>query len=353
MDINIRRLSTYLAWTLPPYYMEPLGKLKFASFLSSATEEKISTDKFKDFVWFSNKDEEYFFNCLDYVLDFWDNWKDYIDSFINLLEEKYYKLKIPDDAKYSLLEIKKNNEEKNKNKDLIKENKNLPDKILIVEDNDWPKIWENFLKEYWIEWVKIVSSQWCTVTKWEEALKLNKHLNNNYNPLVFRVIDRDWFTDEQISIIKNHFETKYNDSLKYNFSILNLNELENIILQSPTYETTKFYEKVNNLKEYIENNFEEKLVTSFLKTAHQQLSQNKNIFDFNPAKNDFEEEKKTMKDEIKIDIIKRINWKDVINLLKKDFNISFDKIKFLKNLKKDFFPEELNDLLYDMKEFFL
>lgn len=289
-----------------------------------------------DFYWKQSKEfeEDFYYMILDFLYQK-DKTKTWVTNFSSLIEELGV-----EQGDFIIWSIPK------------RKNTLLPEKLLIIEDEGWIDVWKNFLSEYWIEWVKVVSSDWCTEKKWEKALKLDRKLNSNYNPLVFRVIDRDGFTDDQVQIVQSHFNNSFGDSLNYRFSFLNLNEIENIIIQSPTYETTSFYTSEPNIDSFITTNYDDEFKVKFLKTSHNRLSQNKDIFDFPPAKNDFEQEKIEMENEMKLDKIHRLNGKDIVNLLKKKHSIRFDAMKFLKALKKENFPEELGNTLDEIRVFF-
>lgn len=339
MDINIRRLSLFLAGSLPPYYREPLSKSHFAEVLSVATDGEISTDRFKDLVGFSSKDEEYFFMCLEKARN---SSEEYIGNFISQIE-RIDSISIPDDAKHSLAT-------KTAYDFSWKPDSSLPEKILIIEDEKWVTVWESFLDKFSIKGIKVVASKGCSIEKWEEALKLNRQLNNAYNPLVFRIIDRDWFTDAQLSKMEEYYVAKYSPALNYRFKILSLNEIENFVLLEPAYQMTPLHKKTPDVRTFVLPNRD--LELKFKETIDQRINQCKAILWFEAKKQDFEAEKLEMEEEMKIDPVRRLNWKDIIKIMKREFLVTFDAERFLKDLDKDTYPKELTELLKEIKNFF-
>lgn len=141
-------------------------------------------------------------------------------------------------------------------------NDTYPEKILIIEDSKQKiiNIWQHLLEICDIKYVKILSSEGCTTNKIEEhILQLQKN-RSSYKPRVFREIDRDGLTDDQISYIENQFNKLVRNKFAYKLSILPVNEIENFALID--YDIAKI--KIDN---------EEDIRAQFERTAHTKLTQ--------------------------------------------------------------------------------
>lgn len=329
MDVDIKKLSLFLSGKTPPDYKNINRAIFFEALISRCwfTYDKI------DFYWKNSKEyeEEFYFLILDFLYQ--KDKKNRGNDFGSILDEIWISTS-------------------NFSSSITLWSDQLPLKILIIEDKRWVPVWENFFQEWWIEGVKIVSSDWCTEKKWEKALILDRKLNPSYNPKVFRIIDRDWFTDDQINKISGHFDDEFWSSLNYKFDVLLLNEIENIILQSPTYETTPFFAIEPDVDKFILSKCDSDLIVEFRKTSQQRIAQNKIILGYAQAANEFEVDKQEMEKEMKLDMRSRMNWKDVISLLKTTHSKSFDPMSFLKSLKKSDFPEALKEVLSRAETFF-
>ncbi len=104
-----------------------------------------------------------------------------------------------------------------------------PNKIFICEDSDKKTIvlWEKWLSLFGVSDVKVMTSKGSTQNLVENGVRHQKTLNSGYSPYIFRQIDRDGLTDEQIALIEKKVFQNEKSDLKYNFKFLPVNELEN------------------------------------------------------------------------------------------------------------------------------
>ncbi len=104
-----------------------------------------------------------------------------------------------------------------------------PEKIFICEDEDVAviKFWESMFAIYGLTGVKIVSSQGSSNPFVENGIVYQSKLDAAYKPRVFREVDRDGLTEDQIESIRSKFFKKYEQSFTYAYEPLPVNEIEN------------------------------------------------------------------------------------------------------------------------------
>lgn len=121
-----------------------------------------------------------------------------------------------------------------------------PSKIFICEDSarEVIELWNYWFDLYGIKDVKIMTSEGSTKNIVENGVRHVRTLVHNYNPKIFRQIDRDSFTDEQVSLIKEKVFKNEKKDLDYAFEYLPVNEIENfaVILDSKSF-SSSFWEK--------------------------------------------------------------------------------------------------------------
>lgn len=275
-------------------------------------------------------DEEFYYMVLDFLKQA-DDKKNWQTGFSALLEN--LKVHWPEFNIWAQTKAKKD--------------MSLPEKILIIEDGDWISVWEKFLENSWIEGVKIVSSQSGSNDSWEESIIKAKKLNWAYNPYIYRVIDSDGVSAEQIASLKAKKKQKA-PGLNYNISVLDIHEIENLLLLDKTYQSTSFYTKYPDLAQFIRNNYEIKLKNSFTSTATQfflSVREDKKESNFSTQVNEMEKQ-------MLLDPIRKINWKEVVNLLRAECWISPTAMILLRNLVPENYSDDLILLLEDIKKYF-
>lgn len=212
-----------------------------------------------------------------------------------------------------------------------------PDNVFICEDKNWPKVWEHFLKEYWINIDKIIPSEWCTKFDWEDWFLKTDNLSKNPNLKIFRQNDRDWLMQKQVNFIETEINIKYNE-LNYKFLHLPVNEIENFYIVNDDYFTDILIKKNKNDLEddyfwTIQKNFND----------YNKKYKNCDLFKFD----DKVKISNQCRQEADLNIKQFYPWKD-IKKLKPNLNIESEFLKWTLND----FPQELKYYLEEIKTFF-
>jgi predicted ATP-dependent endonuclease of OLD family len=262
----------------------------------------------------------------------------------SLIRAKYSK-ELKDKEDKFLEEKKKLEQEKIQSEEefkqqIVKLNNHLPNKIFICEDENGIQLWENLLAKQEIENVKVLSSNGCTDNNVEVWLKGNIRQNEAYNPKVFRSLDRDGYTNNQIIFLEEQLREKNGRKLgieHYKIKFLPVNELENFAVLSDNYFTETL---INQNKNHLED--------VFLQTAEENIRQNNAKFKtelFDPRKT--AKISNQMLREAETDLLKYFPGKEIKNL-KSNFNVKL----FLRALKPTDYPIELENYLNEIKKFF-
>lgn len=112
-----------------------------------------------------------------------------------------------------------------------------PSKIFICEDSaqDVQNLWGTLLAMFEIVDVRVMTSQGSTGNLVENGVRHQQKLDPTYNPKIFRQIDRDGLTDNQINLIKEKVFRNEKKDLLYQFAYLPVNEIENFfVINDPT-----------------------------------------------------------------------------------------------------------------------
>lgn len=125
------------------------------------------------------------------------------------------------------------------NKELAELKNCFPQKIFICEDENGVAIWQSFFEKYDIKDVKIISSKGCTANNVEVWISENIKRRDNYNPKVFRELDRDGYMEDQISFLEEEIIKKSTNLGIQNYKVkfLSVNELENFAVLAHEYFT--------------------------------------------------------------------------------------------------------------------
>lgn len=275
-------------------------------------------------------DEEFYFMVLEFLKqkDDKENWKTSFNSLLNILGV--------DGQEFQVWAIIK-----------TRSNVSLPEKILIIEDGDWVAVWEKFLENSWIEGVKVVSSQSWSNDSWEESIIKSKKLNWAYNPYIYRVIDSDGISDEHIQVIREKKEAKA-IGLNYKLSVLDIHEIENLLLLDRAYQSTDFYKIYPDIIKFIKDKYADNLKNSFTSTVNGILFSTR----INKSDTNFATEVNEIEKQMLLDPVRRINWKEVINLLRTECWVSQKAMGLLKNLAPENYPDDLLLLLESIKKYF-
>ncbi len=262
----------------------------------------------------------------------------------SFIRAKYSKeLKVKEDK---FLEEKRKIEEeiqslqKDFKQQIEKLNNNLPKRILICEDSSGVNVWESFLRKHNIKNVKVLASNGCTDNNVEIWISGNIKQDVQYNPKVFRSVDKDGYTTEQINFLENELRERNGKRLginNYQIKFLTVNELENFAVLADSFFTETLIEKNKN-----------DLEDTFLQTAEENIRQNSAKF-----KTDLFVFKRTaqiankMRKQAENNTKKYFPGKEI-----KKLKPNFDENKFLRNLKSDYYPLELKQYLDGIKSFF-
>ena len=230
--------------------------------------------------------------------------------------------KLINDIKEREDQIKEN---ENQVKNLTDELKTVyPFRIFICEDKSAITIWQNWFNQAGIKDVVIKSSKGCTTTMIEDTILELRKLKPIYQPRIFRELDRDGYSDEQISFIITKRCENYKGLINYKVQFLPVNEIENFIVMTDPYFTDQL------LLSALDSN----LYVPFTKTAKNNIRSCRK-WDEDLFKEDTEAE---MFVAAKQDIKRFMSGKDICKL-KPNHKV----LQVLKNMSYDKFPQELKD----------
>jgi predicted ATPase len=237
-----------------------------------------------------------------------------------------------------------NNNLKNRISTIEHELKELfPDKVFICEDENAIKLWEKlFFEKTGIinDKLKVISSKGCTNNEVEIALMHLMKEKNGYNPIVFRQLDRDGFSNEQIVFLEmaKARNADFQKFRKYKVSFLPVNEIENFSIQTDSYYTE------DKLKVYEINN---KITDAFRQTINNNLINAQKLCKSDTERDLFRGQESKMLLEARTNLLKYFPGKE-IKRIKTNFNCDNAL------LKNDFnsLPLELQGFLNDIKIFF-
>lgn len=209
-----------------------------------------------------------------------------------------------------------------------------PEKIFICEDEDAVVIWDSWFSEANIVDVTVKSSKGCTTNTVEETIKELRKIKPTYQPRIFRQLDRDGYTDDQISAITEQRERSYGNIGTYKVSFLPVNEIENFVVLSDPYFTGTL----------LESKCDELLLSPFFLTAKSNIRSchrkwNEALFK--------ENEETKMWIAAKADKRRYLPGKDICK-----FKANHKVNGVLRQLKYEDFPQELNDYLTEIKNYF-
>ncbi len=219
----------------------------------------------------------------------------------------------------------------------------LPRNVFICEDENSIKLWENLLFDKISldrTSFKIISSKGCANNAVETALLHLIKEKGDYKPKLFRQLDRDGFTVEQISFLENA-KSKNSDYTKfrgYKVIFLPVNEIENFAVLTDDWFTEEL------LKEFKNNN---KISDAFRQTTDSNLNSAQKLCKTDKEKELFRSKDPEMLKEARISLLKYFPGKE-IKKIKKNFNC--DKVLIEKRLED--LPQELKDYLSEIKDYF-
>lgn len=241
-------------------------------------------------------------------------------------------------------------EEKSLNESKIKFEKNYksllrthPAKVFVCEDSSKKTInlWRRWLDMFNLKDVKIMSSNGCTTMNIENWAREQQGLDPNYKPKIFREIDRDGLTNEQIKVLTTKNFKDIIGKVTYEVKFLPVHEIENFAVIKEKKFDKKFWKTHGDS---IKNIFEVKASGS-AKILDK-------FFDFKEPVFRGNDGNYTVPMQIMRDVALK-KWQNLFNgkeLCKKLPN--FNPIGFLNSLNKDSLPKELIEYMKEVKDFY-
>jgi predicted ATP-dependent endonuclease of OLD family len=181
-----------------------------------------------------------------------------------LLQEELHMVEQAKEIEIAVKCLQDQQKQKNDELEAIKKQleNGFPKKIFICEDKKAVDLWASLLND---DKIKVMSSFGCGKSDIELGIEQLMKINHSYSPKVFRTIDRDGYTDEQIKFIESKFNIKY--SFEYTYKILPVYEIENFaIIDNP-----KVTEELWSLSK-------ETIREDFFKTAENNLATLRNLY---------------------------------------------------------------------------
>jgi len=307
--------------------------------------KKIKNKKYKDFsiIQFFDVDNNVFENATI---------KSEIDKDLGTshVRAKYSKELMKESKKLLIEKIKIEEESKEKVKEIKKCLRNTrPDNIFICEDENGVKTWGNIFKKCNIEDVKIISSKGCKNDDVEKWASMNiKNSKGNYEPKIFRSIDRDGYTKKQVNFLEKNLQLKniaklgIGNKKNYKIKFLPVNEMENFsVIKESSFSRISLS---RDLKESFFKTAEANLL-SIIKIFEETKKPNcKNLFGSHSSR---ESQKICMEEEALKNIKKFFPGKEIIKI-----NRNFNSNKFIENINEADYPKELKKYIKEVKDFF-
>lgn len=226
-------------------------------------------------------------------------------------------------------------------------NQMFPDNIFICEDEKAVSIWTEWFKLFEIEYIKIISSKGCGNDTVEIVFENKIKENPKYKPKIYRELDRDGYTSEQITYLENIIPQKHKCFAKYKIKFLPVCEIENFIVLSEKIFTEEFIRE--------DETSYDKIKDALCDTARENLRRIKNKYESIVKEEDKKLFEKTfnpqnmpqkMRDEAKNNIKSFFPGKDICKLTKIKVNTKF------KNFTLNTMPDSLKEYLEDIRNFF-
>lgn len=227
--------------------------------------------------------------------------------------------------------------------------KSRPNKIFICEDSSSSvmNLWEQWLKEFGLSDIRIMSSEGSAKNMVENGVRHQMKLDDQYNPKIFRQIDRDGLTDQQLELIEDRIFKNEKRDLKYGYKFLPVNEVENFAVLADAGKFGDDFWKENDGM----------IADDFQRTAGSVCGKFVKYFDledeagsngkFRNANGDYISISQGMRDEAKSNRQKYFPGKTICAK-----SPNFNPIAFLSGLAKKDLPSELKSYLKEVKKFY-
>lgn len=223
-----------------------------------------------------------------------------------------------------------------------------PENIFICEDKDAPNIWRHLFEEFGIDAeIAVISSKGCCNNHVEIIFSNKVDEVVGYNPRIYRQLDRDGYLPEQIDFIEKSVRDKFPKIKHYKVAFLPVNELENFVIISSGLFSNELIrrceQKYDDAKDACFNTAKNNL-ESCRKTY---ISSKNNDQRKELIKRLFVDKECVMRNEAKKDPMKLLPGKDLYKVVNR-----FNPSAHLHQLKRENFPDELNQYLQQIKDFF-
>jgi hypothetical protein len=229
----------------------------------------------------------------------------------------------------------------------IQKNKTLintkPLKIFICEDGKSAtvRLWKKLLREAGIKNVVVLPSNGITTEEVEIGVRHVMRLDKSYKPKLFREVDRDGLTDDQIKAVQKGVFKKYESVLNYSYEPLPVHELENFaVLKKDSFDASFW----NHASEDVRNTFDS-CAENICRDLDKKLRYAEPVF--KSGSGNYMHHVQTMRAEALRDWKKYMPGKE---MCKKVDNLN--PITYLYSLNKNELPDELIDYLNRVKAFF-
>jgi len=248
-----------------------------------------------------------------------------------LLQEELHMVEQAKEIEIAVKRLQEQQQEKKNEMEAIKEQleDSYPKKIFICEDEKAVDLWVSLIDD---NKVKVIPSCGCGNNGIETQIENLMKVNRTYSPKVFRTVDRDGYTDEQVQFIESQINKKYN--FDYVYKILPVCEIENFaIINNPKATEELWKEKKDSIRNDFFKTAESNLtVLRKLITDPESKLFGKNNQSFETINNMFEEAEK--------------KWKYLIS--GKGMIDGLHCYKYI----KDNTPEELRKIILEIRNFF-
>ena len=225
-------------------------------------------------------------------------------------------------------------------------NEIFPEKVFICEDEKAVSIWEKWLKLVGIEDVKIIPSKGCGNDAVEIVFQNKKKEKPGYDPKIYRELDRDGYTTNQIDFLEKIVPMRFSCFTKYKIKFLPVCEIENfVVITSEIFseDIIKKHESYDDIRDALYDTAKANLLS--VKSRYTKFVKSEDIELFKRLFN-HESMPQTMRNEAKNNIRHYLPGKDICKIT----NIKVGTR--LKSYTIETIPELLKQYLEDICTFF-
>lgn len=215
----------------------------------------------------------------------------------------------------------------------------FPNNVFICEDENCVTLWETLLNKVPdMPPLKVYTSTGCTNDKIEIVFTHKIKERQGYSPKIFRQLDRDGLTDEQIQSIELAKSNKYKKFKKYKVKFLPVYEIENFAVLMENHFTDEIFNDSDRL---------DKITDAFYATAISIQRAAIKYFDDETTKEKFNTKEAKMIRDARQNRLKYFPGKEIAK-----FKKNFVPERVLKDADLNSLPAEFRKFLDDVKDFF-